>query len=99
MAIAPVHRMARAKCDFFMPKQSSAALLLEGQSNLLHLPQEILLGEAEEAAVDDGVAAYEKLLLKLADLPTQHAQLSGSGLVQITSVRPRLETYSANCQD
>jgi hypothetical protein len=51
--------MACAKCDFYMPKQSSAALLLEGKANLLRLLQEIPLGEAEEAAVEDGVAAYE----------------------------------------
>jgi hypothetical protein len=33
------HRMACAKCDFYMPKQSSAALLLEGKANLLRLLQ------------------------------------------------------------
>jgi hypothetical protein len=38
----------------------SAALILEGKASLLRLLQEIPLGEAEEAAVEDGVAAYEK---------------------------------------
>jgi hypothetical protein len=38
----------------------SAALMLEGKASLLRLLQEIPLGEAEEAAVEDGVAAYEK---------------------------------------
>jgi integrase len=85
------HRMACAKCDFYMPKQSSAAQMLEGKANLLRLLQEIPLGEAEEAAVEDGVAAYEKLLLKLADVPTPAGPTQrqiGSDLVQITFVRP-----------
>jgi integrase len=56
------HRMACAKCDFYMPKESTAALLLEGKTHLLRLLQEIPLGEAEQAAVEDGVAAYENLL-------------------------------------
>jgi hypothetical protein len=64
------HRMACAKCDFYMPKDSTSALLLEGKEHLLRLLQEISLGEAEQAAVEDGISAYEKLLLKLADVPT-----------------------------
>jgi hypothetical protein len=65
--------------------------MLEGKANLLRLLQEIPLGEAEEAAVEDGVAAYEKLLLKLADVPTPAGPTQrqiGSDLVQITFVRP-----------
>jgi hypothetical protein len=64
------HRMACAKCDFYMPKDSTAALLLEGRTHLLRLLQEIPLGEAEQAAVEDGVAAYKNLLSKLSDVPT-----------------------------
>jgi hypothetical protein len=48
------------------------------------------LGEAEEAAVEDGVAAYEKLLLRLADVPTPAGPTQrqiGTDLVQITSFR------------
>jgi hypothetical protein len=89
--------MACAKCDFYMPKQSSAALPLEGKANLLRLLQEIPLGEAEEAAVEDGVAAYEKLLLKLTDIPTPAGPTQrqiGSDLVQITALRPSRTTSS-----
>jgi hypothetical protein len=64
------HRMACAKCDFYMPKESTAALLLEGKTHLLQLLQENPLGDAEQAAVEDGVAAYENLLSKLADVAT-----------------------------
>jgi len=87
------HRMACAKCDFYMPKDSTAALLLEGRTHLLRLLQEIPLGEAEQAAVEDGVAAYENLLSKLSDVPTPAGPTPrqlGAGLVQITSVRPAL---------
>jgi hypothetical protein len=87
------HRMACAKCDFYMPKESTAALLLEGKGHLLRLLQEIPLGEAEQAAVEDGVAAYENLLSKLADVPTPAGPTQrqiGAELVQITSVRPAL---------
>ena len=64
------HRMACAKCSFYQPKGSSTAQLLEGKANLLHFRQEIPLTEEECAAVDDGVAAMEKLLDRLSDIPT-----------------------------
>jgi hypothetical protein len=82
--------MACAKCDFYMPKESTAALLLEGKTHLLRLFQEIPLGEAAQAAVEDGVAAYENLLSKLADVPTPAGLTPhqiGAELVQITSLR------------
>jgi hypothetical protein len=52
--------MACAKCDFYLPKQSTAALLLEGKTHLLRLLQEIPLGKAEQAAVEDGVSALRQ---------------------------------------
>ena len=81
--------MACAKCEFYMPKQTAAALLLEGKTHLLRLLQEIPLGEAEQAAVE-GVVAYENLLAKLADVPTPGGLTPhqiGAELVQITSFR------------
>jgi integrase len=81
------HRMACAKCSFYIPKNSAQTLLLEGKSNLLRMRQEIPLREVELAAIDDGVAAFEKLLARLADVPTPAGptprQLHASGLVQI----------------
>jgi len=85
------HRMACAKCDFYMPKKSTEALLLEGKTNLLRMLQEIPLGEAEQEAVDEGVAAYERLLSKLSDVPTPAGPTPrqiGAELVHITAVRP-----------
>jgi hypothetical protein len=81
---------ACAKCDFYMPKEFTAALLLEGKTHLLRLLLEIPLGEAEQAVVEDGITAYENLLSKLADVPTPTGPTPrqiGAGLVQITSIR------------
>lgn len=82
------HRMACAKCGFYAAKGSSRAQLLEGKQNLLRMRQEIPLNEAELAAVDDGVAALQKLLDQLADVATPAGptprQLRAAELVQIT---------------
>jgi len=64
------HRMACAKCSFYMPKGSTASVLLEGKNNLLRMRQEIPLTDAEAAAVDDGASALESLLTRLAKVPT-----------------------------
>jgi hypothetical protein len=41
------HRMACARCGFYRPKNSAAALFLEGRKNLLGLQQDIPLTEAD----------------------------------------------------
>jgi integrase len=64
------HRMACAKCNFYLPKNSSQAQLVEGKANLLQLRQEMPLDDAELAAVDDGLAAMQKLMDQLVDVPT-----------------------------
>jgi len=82
-----LHRMACAKCAFYVAKDSSRAQLLEGKANLLRMRQEIPLNEAELAAVDDGLAALQKLLDQLVDVSTPAGptprQLRASELVQI----------------
>jgi integrase len=84
------HRMACAKCSFYMPKGSTMAALLEGKNNLLRMRQEIPLSDAELAALDDGVSALESLLSRLADVPTPAGptplQLRDTALVQIEAV-------------
>jgi len=85
------HRMACAKCAFYLPKMSSEVQLLEAKRNLLRLRQEIPLREEERAAVDDGLTAMEKLLAQLADVPTPSGttprQLQAPRLVQL-EVKP-----------
>lgn len=64
------HRMACAKCSFYRPKDSSSEQLAEGKKHLQRMLQEIPLLEDERAAVEDGVQALDKLLKRLATLPT-----------------------------
>lgn len=60
------HRMACAKCSFYLPKASSRAQRLEGKTNLLRLRQEIPLSDDELRAVNEGIEAHEALVSKLA---------------------------------
>ena len=64
------HRMACAKCDFYTPKDSSKAQLLEAKDNLQRMLAAIPLTDDERGAVDDGQAALDRLLERLADVPT-----------------------------
>jgi hypothetical protein len=64
------HRMACAKCDFYSPKESSRALLLEAKDNLQRMLVAVPLSDDERAAIDDGQTALDKLLGQLADIPT-----------------------------
>lgn len=69
------HRMACARCDFYEPKTSSKGQLLEAKKNLQRMLAAIPLTEEEEAAVDDGQAALNRLLDRLADTPTPSGQI------------------------
>jgi len=64
------HRMACARCDFYTPKGSTKAQLLEAKDNLQRMRATIPLSDDERAAVDDGHAALDALLNRLADVPT-----------------------------
>jgi hypothetical protein len=56
--------------SLYAPKDSTQAQLLEAKTNLERMMQEIPLREEERAAVEDGVAAVEKLCASLLDAPT-----------------------------
>lgn len=64
------HRMACAKCPFYLPKASTRAHILEGKANLARLLEMIPLTEDERAAVEDGQEAFDTLLAKLTNVPT-----------------------------
>ncbi len=64
------HRMACARCDFYVPKESTQAQLLEAKENLQRMLVEIPLTDDERAAVEDGDAAVDRLLGRLAGVPT-----------------------------
>jgi integrase len=77
------HRMACAKCSFYLAKDSSKLLLIEGKGNLLRMLQEVPLTDEERSAVEDGIAALDKLAISLADIPTPDGRTPNE-LVQIT---------------
>jgi integrase len=64
------HRMACARCDFYAPKASTKGQLLEAKDNLQRMTSTIPLTDDERAAVEDGQAALDQLLARLADVPT-----------------------------
>jgi hypothetical protein len=68
--------MACAQCDFYLPQASTQAQLLEARSHLQRMLTTIPLTEDERAAVEDGTEAVERLLARLADIPTPAAGLT-----------------------
>jgi len=68
------HRMACAKCSFYRPKESTKGQLLKGKAHLQRMLQAIPLLDDERAAVEEGVEAMDKLLQRLAHVPTPSDQ-------------------------
>jgi site-specific recombinase XerD len=64
------HRMACARCDFYLPKASSEAQLLEAKDGLQRMLVQIPLTETERAAVEGDQVAVDQLLAALAGTPT-----------------------------
>lgn len=64
------HRMACAKCSFYLPKESARAQALEAGANLTRMIQEIPLQDEERAAVEDGIEAMGNLVSSLDQLAT-----------------------------
>ena len=63
-------RMACARCDFDVPKNSTRSQLLEARGNLQRMLAQIPLTDDERAAVEDGATPVERLIERLADVPT-----------------------------
>ena len=68
------HRMACARCDFYRPRDSSLAQLLDAKDNILRFVQQIPLSDEERAAVDGDLTAIDRLTRQLADRPTPSGQ-------------------------
>ena len=64
------HRMACARCDFYIPKESSQADLIASKTGMIRMLQEIPLTDDERAAIDGDMAAIERLLERLETTPT-----------------------------
>jgi len=64
------HRMACARCDFYVPKPSGEAQLLEAKDGIQRMLVEIPLTDDERAAVESDELAVVRLIDLLADVPT-----------------------------
>jgi integrase len=80
------HRMACAKCGFYVPKESTRAQALEAKVNLVRMLQEIPLLEEERAAIEDGIVAMTKLAHDLRNTPTPDGRTPTEIAVSLTSM-------------
>ena len=64
------HRMACARCAFYITKSSTKGQWLAASEHLKRMAQTITLTDAERAAVDDGIEASQRLIAMLTDQPT-----------------------------
>jgi len=94
--------MACARCDFYTPKDSVKAALLEANANLQRMLAEIPLTNDEQAAVEDDRAALARLLDRLVDTPTpagptprQIGAPSTATMLPIISARHRKDDHCA----
>lgn len=71
------HRMACARCDFYIPKQSSRADLLASKSGMVHMLQEMPLTDEERKAVDGDAAAVDQLISRLKNEPAPDQSQNG----------------------
>jgi integrase len=68
------HRMACARCDFCIPKESNHAQLLEAKTNILRFLQEVPLTDDERSVADGDLGALDRLITMLSDRPTPSGQ-------------------------
>jgi integrase len=68
------HRMACARCDFCIPKESNHAQLLEAKTNSLRFLQEVPLTDDERSVADGDLGALDRLITMLSDRPTPSGQ-------------------------
>ncbi|MGH2480633.1 MAG: hypothetical protein ACRDHW_13340 [Ktedonobacteraceae bacterium] len=83
------HRMACARCDFYILKDSERDIFLQTRDNLLKMLQEIPLSDEERAAVDGDVQALDRLLERLQEAPTpDDCQRQHLPVVTVSSIFP-----------
>jgi len=84
--------MACARCDFYVPKDSTKAQLLKAKGNLQRMLAEIQLTDDERAAVTDGTNAVDNLLKRLAEVPTPAGrtprEMARDNFIPISSLTP-----------
>jgi hypothetical protein len=62
--------MARARCPFYRPKDSLTEQLVEGNANLVRMPECVRLPEEEWQLVEEGIRLHQMLIEKPRDAPT-----------------------------
>jgi integrase len=72
------HRMACARCDFYVPKESSRGDLITSKTGMIRMLQEIPLTDDERAAVEGDKDALDRLLQRLKAAPTPNLLASRS---------------------
>jgi integrase len=86
------HRMACARCDFYLPKPSSRTQLLEAKTGLQRMLVEIPLTDDERAAVEGDQNAVHNLIDRLTDVATPAGptprSLTGPGRPNARARRP-----------
>ena len=68
------HRMACAKCDFYIPKESTVGQLLEAGENNHRFLKTIPVTDEEQAAADGDTVAIKRLVSRLEHQPTPSGQ-------------------------
>ncbi len=90
------HRMACARCDFYVPKEGDRGLWLQTRDGLLKMLQEIPLSDEERAAVDGDVQALERLLERLSEVPTPgECQSRALPMIPVNSIFPARRVVSS----
>jgi integrase len=64
------HRMACARCDFYVPKESTQGELIAAKTGMIRMLQEIPLTDEERNAIEGDQKAVERLLRHLESTPT-----------------------------
>ncbi|MGF6292780.1 tyrosine-type recombinase/integrase [Paraburkholderia youngii] len=69
------HRMACARCNFYVPKESTQAELIASKVGMIRMLQEIPLTDEERDAIEGDQKAVDRLLQRLESTPTPDGQL------------------------
>lgn len=64
------HRLACARCPFYLPKQSSSGQLLQVKDGIDHMLENLVLSDEERDALEGDRNAVSQLANRLAKLPT-----------------------------
>lgn len=69
------HRMACARCDFYVPKESTRAELITSKTGMIRMLQEIPLTDEERNAIEGDQKAVDRLLRRLESMPAPDGSL------------------------